>query len=422
MDFRLLSDGKKPMNRAPESMHEYYETQGILPTVASLPNTAALRLYVSQREKIFLENLHLPPDVFKGADVLEFGPDSGENALVLANWGAKLTLVEPNPRAWPMIVGNFKKFKLEDHLDLLFKGSLQQFQSRRKFDFIVAEGFLSTLHPASLWINLFRKLLKPGGFLLLSHMEASGMMFDLLWKAAYCRMKGLTKLPPLLAAKELFLTKWETVPHTRSFESWVMDVLENPFFRLKYCYEAGWLYERMEKSGFILYSSWPNYQDSLTITWHKKRLSREERLKRDLPFLERSRLSFALGKKAFLYEQSEKRIHTINQRLKGLISSIDSLINSFEWTTLARAQREAVELEGFISKGQGVFQDRGPGLPASRSIHSLVRLLKAMGGKNPKALSTMCNSDLGLLHSWGLPNHLVVFRAEKLEEPVQAQR
>ena len=38
--------------------------------------------------------MSVPPALFRGADVLEFGPDSGENAVVFARWGARLTLVE----------------------------------------------------------------------------------------------------------------------------------------------------------------------------------------------------------------------------------------------------------------------------------------------------------------------------------------
>ena len=86
----------------------YYQAKDILPTYARFSKKESLDKYNLFRYKFFLEKLYLPPQMFKGASLVEFGPDSGENSLVFADWGANLTLVEPNPNAWPRIMDNFQ--------------------------------------------------------------------------------------------------------------------------------------------------------------------------------------------------------------------------------------------------------------------------------------------------------------------------
>jgi predicted O-methyltransferase YrrM len=400
------------MTQLKQSLHGYYKAQEVLPTFAALPNENALRSYMAQREQIFREKLHLPVRIFNQAKIVEFGPDSGENALVFARWGAHLTLVEPNPRAWGKIDHYFEKFNLKNQLDRLHKINLEQFRSRKKFDFIVAEGFIYCVHPAEVWIDLFRNRLKPGGFLIMTHMESSGMMFDLLWRVVHGRMKRLTGLPSLEVAQLLFLAKWGVVPHTRSFASWVMDMLENPFVRLKFCYDAGWLYERMEHEGFELYSSWPKYQDGLHISWHKRQLTRHQRLARDLPFLKRSHLSYALGKKAFLFDPSDLLVREMNGRLSRLVSSIDALIDSFEHPVLDQAIGDAEALKTQLSRRGAFCQDSLSDTTPVDILRSLIQLLRVLGGTDSKKMIDVCSSDPILVRSWGLPYHLTVFRRD----------
>ena len=97
---------------APQHLYDYYKEAEVAPTFAGLTGEGDLDRYAAQRERLFTEILHLPPRLFADADVAEFGPDTGENALVFARWGAYLTLVEPNPRAWPAIRAYFRRFGL----------------------------------------------------------------------------------------------------------------------------------------------------------------------------------------------------------------------------------------------------------------------------------------------------------------------
>lgn len=395
-----------------ESLHAYYRDQSILPTFAALQTRNELQAFADKRELMFLENLQIPSRLFQNARVLEVGPDSGENALVFAQWGSRLTLVEPNARAWGVIQNYLDHFKLGDCIEHFAKMSLEEFSSRNKFDFIVAEGFIFTIRPEHRWINSFKKLSKPGGYLILTQSESSGMLFDLLWRAVHVRIKRLTGLNSSEAARLLFLKKWNSIPHTRSFESWVMDMLNNPFARLKYCYDARWFYTFLERNGFSMYSSWPCYQDALSMSWHKRRIDRWEKISRNLAYLSRSRLSFALGCKSFVRTDSTAKVREINHWIDVLVSSIDGLIKSFNRPAVAKALIHAERLADFVRKGGTLEEDQTALVSSGEVLSGLLSLLKAMRGEDANRIIEICNNNKALLHSWGVPHHLYVFRRD----------
>ncbi|MFX6201811.1 hypothetical protein ABTF50_20645, partial [Acinetobacter baumannii] len=64
-------------------------------------------------------------------------------------------------------------------------------------------------------------------------------------------------------ARHLFLPKWNSIAHTRKIESWFMDVIQNPFVRMKYFIDPAQLLREMHAGHFRLYSAWPNYKDVL---------------------------------------------------------------------------------------------------------------------------------------------------------------
>ena len=101
---------------AEDKLFNYYERQAVLPTFGNFKSATELEAYASQRRELFSDKLVLPPRLFRDAEVLEFGPDSGENALVFAGWGANMTLAEPNRHAHPKIEAYFAHFGLTERL------------------------------------------------------------------------------------------------------------------------------------------------------------------------------------------------------------------------------------------------------------------------------------------------------------------
>lgn len=144
-------------------LYDYYLTQTIRPTHADFSSDTQLSKYAELRKNVF-SRLTFPSALFSGKRVLEFGPDTGENSLVFAQWGARITLVEPNEEAHSYIRRYFSKFQLIGNLNDVIAASLLEFSTPRKFDIVDAEGFIYTIQPTSAWVKKTAEFLEPGGF------------------------------------------------------------------------------------------------------------------------------------------------------------------------------------------------------------------------------------------------------------------
>lgn len=393
-----------------EGLYSYYQGKDVLPTHARFSRVEELDNYKRQREEFFTEKLHLPAKIFKNADLIEFGPDSGENSLVFADWGSSLTLVEPNPKAWPYIAGYFEKFGFKERLVSLEKVPLEEFSSAKRFQIIDAEGFIYTVRPESVWIKLFSDILQEKGFFIISYMEVYGSFIELLHKLIYARAKIVLGKAPEETAWGLFRGKWLSLKHTRSFDSWVMDVLENPYVRLKYFLDPRDLCGKLAPANFSLYSSWPNYKDSLSVYWHKKDTPFEQRLGCDLDFISRSCLSFTLGRKMFLSSSSREPIARIRGILLALVRQTDDLIDNFDKGTLENCLVNLRKISEFLGKEAVLADSPGDSEWAIKLLECLVKIFMELKTDNFEELTAICNSESTFVDSWGMPFHYSVFR------------
>src|ERR1700687_839187 len=119
----------------PKGLHDYYEQRDFKPTFAGLKSKDELDAYALRRQSIYRALLHLPPRIFEGSRLCEFGPDTGENALVFARWGARVTLVEPHASAWPEIRAYFARYGLDERLEDIVGETIESFESETRFDF-----------------------------------------------------------------------------------------------------------------------------------------------------------------------------------------------------------------------------------------------------------------------------------------------
>jgi hypothetical protein len=398
-----------------ESMHEYYQKEGFLPTYGSLRSDEDLNRHALHRRRLFTNKLFLPPCAFHNAELIEFGPDSGENSLVFARWGANCTLVEPNSKAHPVILDYFRQFKLIDrlvHLECLdLSGFAASTAAVENYDVVDAEGFIYTVRPWSLWIDLFARLLREDGFVILFYYERFGGFMELLLKAIHACVRRRTGMSALESAEALFTAKWNSIPHKRAMRSWVLDVLENPFVRLDYFLEARSLCRRMREGGLHLYSSWPPYRDGLEVDWFKRVPSLADQQKAEEHFITRSRLSHLFGRKLFLVQPDD----SLETELWGLLAAADVLIDVPHPDRLDECRRwlmriaERVQSIGLVAAQQDIAET----LAVIRSLDHVLRLLR---DDRVSDLFAFCNSDTAFIRYWGVPSHFAVFRKEALPE------
>ena len=156
-----------PAGNPYNKLFDYYAAQDIFPTYSGFESADGLRRHEYLRRRAFADKLKLPARSFRGARLIEFGPDTGENALVFAQWGAACTLVEPNIKAHAKVREYFARFGLSGGLETIIEADISQFAGRpeaaQQYDLVIAEGFIYTVKPESVWINLFHDLLVDDG-------------------------------------------------------------------------------------------------------------------------------------------------------------------------------------------------------------------------------------------------------------------
>jgi hypothetical protein len=397
-----------------DTLHGYYGRQDVLPTYGGFASAAELTAYERERRGLFTHKLQLPPRLFDGASVLEFGPDAGENSLVFALWGASMSLEEPNGKAHPVIREYFDRFGLSARLASLGDADVEAYAARpdsgEKFGFIDAEGFIYAVRPLGVWMELFARLLAEDGLLVLFYCEAYGSFFELLLKVIHARARELTGASDMETARGLFQAKWDSIPHKRTMESWVMDVILNPFVRLEYLLEPLELCDEMARAGFYLYSSWPRYNDALDVSWFKKPFNEQDTAASRADFVGRSRLAHVFGRKHFLVKSDP----SIEATLSQLVALVDGLIDRFDKGEADRAAACLSELERVIESDEvlSMPEDR---MAASSSVRSAIRILDLLSAGDVDELRGFCNTDQAFIESWGMPSHFAVFgRADYL--------
>lgn len=394
---------------AEDKLFNYYERQDVLPTFGNFKSSAELDAYAVQRRELFADKLVLPPRLFRNAEVLEFGPDSGENALVFAGWGANMTLAEPNRHAHPKIQAYFAHFGLAERLRELALADVEGFRSDRRFDIIDAEGFIYTVQPTENWLGIFHSLLNPDGYAVVSYYERYGGFFELALKAIHAAGKALTGRPALETARLLFEAKWDSIPHTRSFESWLMDVLENPFVRHRYFLDAAALCTAAHEQGFDIHSAWPAYRDSLDIYWHKKVLPGDEKLRRAVRHLDRSRLSFLGGRKLYLVGKADA-VAAISASIEALVLDVDALIDDPFGASLRRVIASLASLRETIRTTDILADDAADIEAIATTLDSFHRIFGAIERQDASAVTALTQTDPAFINTWGQPAHFLVVR------------
>lgn len=230
-----------------DSLVSYYQKNNFNPVLIPVEDKNEWELHFTKRRNLYENHLKLPISLFRGRSVIEFGCNSGENALVLGTKGAKLTLVEPNEQVIPRLKELFAKFKLIDSINSLRHESIESFIGKEKYDFVIAEGYLNILSARNVMLKKICSLLVQGGIAIISFDDKYGSLIELikrmvLWKACQLeKVHDINSLYSLEIAKQLFLQDFLEINASRDFEAWWKDQLVSPFYRLPYL----WSYQEI---------------------------------------------------------------------------------------------------------------------------------------------------------------------------------
>ncbi len=286
---------------------------------------------------------------------------------------------------------------------------IEAFGGEQKYDLIDAEGFIYTVQPTSLWLSTFNRNLKPGGYAVVSYYETRGTFIELVLKAIHSSCKALTSLEPVAAAEKLYRAKWDSIPHTRPFSSWVRDVLENPFVRLRYFLDAADLCHQANNHDFDLHSSWPLYRDSLDIYWHKKELPAEEALRRNTSHLKRSPISFLSGQKLYLVGNTGE-IEAVTALIDALVTDVDALVENPFGDRLAPFISRLRQLRQSIRTSHILVDDPKAIDEFEALIEALEQIFRATADKDIDQIVRLTSENPAFIAAWGMPTHFLVLR------------
>lgn len=389
------------------SLHAYYATQDVSVSHRNLQDDAALAAHCAWRQQFYTDKLHLSPGFFKGLRVGEFGCDTGENALVFARCGARLTLVEPNIRAHPVIQEYFTRFGLQDQLELLSSDALEDFTSDNPFDFINAEGFVGAITPHSRWLGAMDRLLHKDGLFLISYFERYGCFVEQITRVLIQLLARSTGIPHKEAAHCIMQHKWNRIAHSRPFDAWYMDAIQNPFAQAEHHIDAQQLLLDAGQHGFRLHISTPHYTDARHIGWYKQSLCSHAYSTRASEHIQRSRLGWILGQEWYL-TASMSEVEHCNQQLQRMMHNLQMIMHSQGEVSLIHTQILALQdMLHMPHLGDDTTQQR-----TLNGIAELANaLLYAQAGDIPK-LQHWAAHEPWFTQQWGTPVHFAVFRRE----------
>lgn len=265
------------------SLVEYYQRHHFNPVLIRVEEEAVWASHFEKRRNLYERHLGLPLPFLNGASVLEFGANSGENALVPALFGARLTLVEPNPQVLPRLRDLFARFDADGQIDALACEGVGEYRSDRLFDLVVAEGFLYTLPDREPLLRKIAGHVAPGRFGVLSFNDRYGSLLEYLRRAILfraCNLTGVTDPQSagcLALARELYADDFARLNSSRTFEAWWRDTLINPFCRTAHLWSVPEVLRILTEEGCEFHSSSPVWNTSGHYDWYKNLRSPDAR-------------------------------------------------------------------------------------------------------------------------------------------------
>ncbi len=202
--------------------------------------------HLLRREKLF-RILGIPRILFSNRTILEVGPGGGYNSLAFFEWGANVDFVEPNPKAHEELPDLLDKYNIARERWNLFRGRIEDYDTKKRYDVIIAEGLIPGLYDRKVILSKITKLISPGGVIVVTCMDDLSYFFEvlkrvigqcLLQKLKIEKFEGKVEILSRAFSSHLKSLKYSS----RLLEDWVMDncitpVLTGKYFSIAECIE-----------------------------------------------------------------------------------------------------------------------------------------------------------------------------------------
>ena len=384
------------------SVLDYYKKNSFNPVPIKFAIKSNISNHYLKRINL-LENhlkIHLP--LLNNKNVLEFGCNGAENACLLSEYGANLYLVEPHKKIHKVIIANFNRIKKKNKLKLLSDNTLENFKTNKKFDLIIAEGFLNTLKKRNFYFKKISKLLSPGGLLIINYDDIYGGFFEYLKSYFLIKLCKKLNIKPnskesLKLAETLFKKEFDKLNKSRSLMAWWKDQLINPYASKTWSLLD--LVKLANTQKLTCNSTSPLFNDSNFFKWYKDANSY------DFQFYNSNKLYCETWKKNFLNFFVGSNLKTKKEidikTLKSLKIFIKKMNLCLENKNLNKNLYIPKELKFFfINNGLKNYY---------KEINKLIELLNSKS-KNAEKIINYYRQSKKIKYTWGNLLHYVVFK------------
>lgn len=213
-------------------------------------------IHAERRLRLFRDRLKLPPQLFRGAIVLDLGCGTGEQDLLYAEWGACLILVDGNEISTAQAARYFQQFGREEQLFSIQTKSIFDFETEEKVDIAICEGVLHHTDDPGGGFDRLVKSLVPGGFVVLQLAFDSAFFQRALHRLILDVLTDGQQNEVEKVAKILFKDTLERARRFggRSIDQIVYDFYTNPKHK---GIDVREIFNWFQKHGIQYYSSYP---------------------------------------------------------------------------------------------------------------------------------------------------------------------
>lgn len=156
---------------------EYYEKHQISPVKQDIDD---LEIHYERRKKLYRQ-CGIPTIAFRNASILEVGPGGGYNTLAFFHWESQhIDLVEPNSWGRKDIERLFGQQIISSDKYTVYPCQIEDYQTAKKYDFIIAEGFLQNLYNQQEVIEKLKKLVAKDGVIVITCTDAACYFIELM--------------------------------------------------------------------------------------------------------------------------------------------------------------------------------------------------------------------------------------------------
>ncbi len=208
---------------------DYYNKYQISPVKQDISD---LEMHYQRRKKLY-KQCGIPTIAFRNAQILEVGAGGGYNTLAFFHWeSGHVDLVEANPWGRKDMEKLFEQLQISKDKYDVFPCKIEEYQTKKKYDFIIAEGFVQNLYNQQEVIGKLQELIAKDGVIVITCTDAVCYYVELMKRLVGCVLTAdmveyQQKVEYLAEIFEPQLAQLKGV--SRSAKEWVQDqILDTP--------------------------------------------------------------------------------------------------------------------------------------------------------------------------------------------------